>query len=246
MGKHGLTAEADVVWERLLHEFAALDCLDPLRAGLDRPCLDGEDQSAPWLVASSGRALAMRPATVEEATAARKQSELSLPQGLKNRQILRKYAAQLRMDVEGVAMSPARDLLPTLEAIDAEWMTTCEKCRGGRRIVICGGCDGTGSIECSECGQERDCPQCDGDASWPPRKGEDKKSEDCRECDGSGKVYKGQIEKAGGIMVFDGVVIGPRSARILVEQDAKIAAIKRSVMFRLGSGMIGMVMPQRY
>jgi len=38
---------------------------------------------------------------------------------------------------------------------------------------VCGDCDGDGSLKCCECGQDRDCPACDGVgeidmAEWRP------------------------------------------------------------------------------
>ena len=46
-----------------------------------------------------------------------------------------------------------------------EWITIHPELLKEQEEAIedCSECDGTGTIECSECGEDRDCPECDGE-----------------------------------------------------------------------------------
>lgn len=61
----------------------------------------------------------------------------------------------------------------------------CKYCKEGivERDMKCPECDGEGRMECFECEQERDCPECGGI-------GTDNETEDypCEDCDGKGNV----------------------------------------------------------
>jgi DnaJ-class molecular chaperone len=43
-----------------------------------------------------------------------------------------------------------------------EQESPCGAC-GGALPEACSTCEGEGTIECSECGQERECPECEGE-----------------------------------------------------------------------------------
>lgn len=60
--------------------------------------------------------------------------------------------------------------------------TRCTHCKGKGIVEACLECCGKGEIECCECGQDRECPKCNG---WG---GGDK--EKCEECNGVGKVLE--------------------------------------------------------
>ena len=65
----------------------------------------------------------------------------------------------------------------------------CSICHGLGKLTKCGECNGKGIVECCECGQDRDCPDCDGTGN---RSKIDADNFQCGECAGVGKVLKQQ------------------------------------------------------
>lgn len=73
----------------------------------------------------------------------------------------------------------------------------CSECKGGGGYIKCSTCDGDGTIECSCCENERDCPDCDCEGVVVVAKGQ-KYTTQCEDCDGTGRgVVDGQIDTIG-------------------------------------------------
>lgn len=91
---------------------------------------------------------------------------------------------------------------------------------GVPKPVACRECRGSGTSECDRCGQDRECPDCDGTGSyWDP---------ECR------------------VVLAPGVSIGPRYAHILKSQGARIylpdPALGKAIKFVVGEAD-GLLMP---
>lgn len=65
---------------------------------------------------------------------------------------------------------------PDLARAGEPWHPKCPACEGGGKDRECEECNGSGGVECHECGHEDDCDECDGTG----RVGK------CKACGGSG------------------------------------------------------------
>ena len=74
--------------------------------------------------------------------------------------------------------------LPNIETAKYK---ACNKCKGFGKTSDCDDCDGVGEVECECCGHSEECEFCSGRGYYPDTEGED----DCRNCNGLGKLYDG-------------------------------------------------------
>lgn len=81
---------------------------------------------------------------------------------------------ELSTDSAGVNMLQLGDYQPHGYAFDIPALpdapppTKCERCAGTGRVRKCPDCDGDGTKECPECGNEDDCRRCGGSGSLGP------------------------------------------------------------------------------
>jgi len=105
----------------------------------------------------------------------------------------------------------------------------CPECHGETKE--CSRCDGSGQIECGECGQDYDCPDCEGKGYTGAK---------CSKCRNCGTIFK----PGRAFRVADGVWVEERFLRRVVNLPALHYACKGSanpVFFRFDGGEAAMM-----
>ncbi|MHB1952519.1 MAG: hypothetical protein ACYDDA_14875 [Acidiferrobacteraceae bacterium] len=111
----------------------------------------------------------------------------------------------------------------------------CPPCQGSGKIPACETCRGDGTIECGECGHERDCPDCDGRRN---------KDGICERCHGTGRNERLLIVQVGSARVNASYL---RMIRVLpgVRIDARSASDGSTPLAFVFEGGEGRLMPMR-
>jgi|SRR3990167_8224692 len=112
----------------------------------------------------------------------------------------------------------------------------CICCKGKGIINKCNECNGTGMVECGECGNEKDCKECDGFGTINERK--------CNECNGTGKILKNSES-----ILTEGLKVKSEYLNIIYENFKNVSlysnGIKKPIYFTFDGGE-GILMPLAY
>lgn len=107
----------------------------------------------------------------------------------------------------------------------------CSDCEGfGKALADYKECHGDGEIECCECNQMRDCPECDGAGTNPG-------DEDCQVCNGAKTV-----KSYGNFVTPSGVIDGKYLALFAGFEMGIVPKLMEPIPMRCGD-VIGAVMP---
>lgn len=87
----------------------------------------------------------------------------------------------------------------------------CTTCRGAGKVTLCRSCEGEGSYECGECGQDAECDDCRGKGVWTARLGDDD-VEPCQDCHGEGRCAEMRVAV---VEISNGVGINERYAHLI-------------------------------